>query len=397
MKLTVLILIFGLGMSGCMFLPATKDQAPNIEFPKKLKKANDLIVSDKTSDAKVIIEDYLNESINIHWFGHAYFLKGFLFEKEDQPENAIREYRNAIQHTNSYDSLVEAKALYNLSFVFEQTRKMDELLVSLIDLMKRRSFFNQLTGQVEIPARLAATYAYFHREKEAAIFHQQATNGYNKLIRNSSKGQNRDDISKALYYMGFAVFDPPKESYAGLAKKVNMGQKYFLASAEASKSEWSQKSANRLRQLYRLLWARVEGISVQGLDHDQQAKNKQKQRLQLIMASDLYDMNHRLQAEEFPLGNINPRSKAIMDESKVWIRKLEEFALGLSLGPEMIRDKAVKNKKLSRYLEKELEEKVAVNKENIKLKNKKTKKSPVPKEKALPEKSGEDIGVDPNL
>jgi tetratricopeptide (TPR) repeat protein len=382
----------------------------NIDYPSELKDLNELILKNKTDDARIKIDDYLNKSENIHWFGHAYFLKAFLYEMDENYDEAIKNYRSAIQHSSHYDSKVEAKALYNLSFVYEKLDKKSELLVALVDLMKRREFFDILTGQVEIPARLAATYFSIDKVKEAKIFHREASQNFESMVRRQHFSASKEELSKSLYYLGAAIFDVKNEKFETEVLKMNFGQKYFLASAEASKSSWADKSTDRLLYEYNKLWNLIQTLETNDKTLDPQAQSKQVQMNQLEMASDFYDLLLKLRAEEFPLTNVNKRSKEIMDESKKWLRKIEKFSLKLNLGPDMIRSSPVKNKKLSTYIE-EKKEPVKINKELsrdevVNVSKDKEKKLTKPQEAKLidsknllplKEVNKNEIGEDPNL
>ncbi len=379
-------------LTSCTSPPKPVTKSP-LDYPPELEAVHDLIVKRKTADARLKIGDYLNKAENIHWYGHAYFLKGFLYELDEDYGNAIKFYRSAIQHGSQYESRVEAKALYNLSFVYEKIDERDRLLVTLIDLMKRREYFDVLTGQVEIPARLAATYASQGRMKEALIFHREARQNFKDMVRNQKFRAQKSEISKALYYLGLATYDQNNEAFADLVKKLEAGQKYFLASAEASDSTWSEKSVTRLKALYDKAWGQVLEFQPKGFDHDPQAKKKQQHRRQLVMASSLYDLMFLLRAEEFPMSDVNLRSKAIMDNTQAWIDRIEKFAIGLSVGPETIRSQKIKNKRLARYVEEE-QQPVKINKEQASQKKASSPQSNDHKQE-LPAKG--DIGKDPNL
>ena len=348
----------------CSMFFKKEERKYNIDFPSELQLVNKLILERKTDDAKNQIDDYLNRSENIHWFGHAYFLKGFLYEMDENYEASIGEYRSAIQHSSKYNSRVEAKALYNLSYVYERVGNMEKLTTTLLDIMKRREFFDVLTGQVETPARLAATYAYMGKMKESYIFHREASENFNQMVRHKSFKASKSEISKSLYYLGLAVYNNGKDDFNSLMEKIKPGQKYFLASAEASKSEWAKKSTNQLLANYSNAWKLVESFEPKGYENDPLAHKKQKHSAQLEMASDMYDLLHKLKVEEFPMMNVNKQSKAILNKVDKWIRKIEKFALHLDLGPEQIRNKKVKQRKLMRYIEKP-KEPVRINKETV--------------------------------
>jgi tetratricopeptide (TPR) repeat protein len=378
---------------GCSSLVSEeKVNTPDLSYPQELEKVNELVQEKKTHDARAMIKSYLDKAENLNWYGHAYFLNAFTYEVDGNDELAVKSYKAAIEHGSQFESAVEAKALYNLSFVYEKMDRRNELVSTLVDLMSRRRYFDALTAQVEIPARLAAAYASEKRLKEGFIFHREASQNYSRLIRSSGFKAKKPEISKSLYYLGFAVYDENGVSYDTLIRKISVGQKYFLASAEASKSLWSEKSVTRLKELYDKAWGMILQHKPTGFDNDALAFKKQQHRRQLVMASDLYDLTYRLQAEEFPMTSVNPRSKKMIDTSKEWVERIEKFALKLDVGPETIRNKKIKNKKLARYVGEE-GVKVKVNKEQSS--QKKGKLSPEPEEKALPVK--QDIGKDPNL
>jgi tetratricopeptide (TPR) repeat protein len=375
--------------------PDRKNSKPYLAYPQQLQVVRDLISDNKTHDARMQIEDYLNRAENIHWYGHAYFLKGFIYEKEGQVDMAIKAYLSAVEHGSQYENAIEARALYNLSFVYESQDRRDELLATLIDLMKRRQYFVSLTGQVEIPARLAALYAAQGKMKEALIFHREASENFKKMVRQRENWGPKGELSKSLHYLGLVVFDGHNENFNDLIRKLEVGQKYFLAAAEASKGEWSEKSVERLKQLYDKAWGLVLEYEPKNLVGDSMAATKQKHRRQLVMASQFYDLMFRLQAEEFPIGQVNPRSATIMRVASQWIDRIEKFALSLRVGPETIRSESIKNRPLARYVEEE-SQKVLANKEVSAIKPPpKPDTSGDPEEKVLRSKQG--IGKDPNL
>ncbi|MCJ8276786.1 MAG: hypothetical protein HRT44_01610 [Bdellovibrionales bacterium] len=337
--LIFVMLVFTLlsGLSCSLISKTEKPKKYTINYPRELDEVNTLIDERKTADARMRIDDYVNKAENIHWYGHAYFLKAFIFEMDENYPEAIKYYRSSIDHSADYNSQVEAKALYNISFVYERVRNMEKLLTSLLDIMKRREYLDVLTGQVETPARLAAVYAYMGKTKEAYIFHREAARNFKQIVRNARFRSPKSEISKSLYYLGLAVYDKDSESFESLSKKVGPGQKYLLGSAEASKSLWSQKAANQLTKNYNKLWSMVTDYEAKGFDKDPRAKRKRTHMRQLEMASDIYDYMHRLKAEEFPMSQVNPRSKRVIDQSNKWIRIIEDFANKLDLGPDFIR------------------------------------------------------------
>lgn len=396
MKKQLICLLLFSSMLGCSLF-GKKESVPEIKYPPELEEVQNLIMRKKTDDARIQVDDYVKRSENIHWFGHAYFLKGYLYEMDENYKMAEKFYREAIQHSANYNSRVQAKALYNLSFVYEKTNQREKLLGTLLDLMKRQRFFGSLTGQVEIPARLAAIYAARGEVDQAIEFHARAKTKFETMVRVASFNEPKEEISKSLYYLGLNIFDDPNENFKNWKIKTDAGQKYLLGSAEASDGVWSKKSADRLLEVYDIGWSLVNTYKPEGR-FDSKAMVKQQHEGQLVMASNMYDLIHQIRAEEFPMSNVNNRSAKIMGETKTWLNKIENFALGLNLGPDMTRNKKIKNTKLAIYIEKK-EEPVKVNEEFATSKKQviKPKKSMPAEDKKLPEKKQPDIGTDPNL
>lgn len=378
---------------GCSTTP--RGASPYLKYPKELDDVHNLIVQKKTDDARMRVDDYLNKAENINWYGHAYFLKGFLYEMDDNVEQAAVFYRTAINHSVKFDSNVEAKALYNLSFVNERIQNWNELLLNLTDLMKRRQFFDPVIGQVEIPARLAAAYAVLGKLAEAEVFHKQARQNFERMIRKSSEFIPKHELAKTLYYLGLDVYDPRMENFNGLIKKLDIGQKYFLAAAEASDNDWSERASSRIVALYEKAWNMIHTYRTQEFKNDELAQRRQKHATQLEMASELYDLTHRLRVEEFPLADVNRRSRRIMEESEGWLDRLEKFAQKLDLGPAMVRNKKVANKKLMQFVDKE--KRVKVNPEVVATGNPLDDEDPKPAGKPAKKLPPKDIGKDPNL
>ena len=396
--LTRLLLLILLSLQiSCSLWPFEESEEKPIDYlayPKELKDVPYLISKGKNKDAMGMVENYLTNSDRIHWFGHAYFLKAFIFEETDRLAQAEDWYRRAIQHGSQYNSKLEAKALYNLSFTYEKQNDLPKLLTSLIDLMKRRSFFGALTGQVEIPARLAAAYASQGRFREAKAFHGEASGNYKLMVRDQRFQAKREELSKSLFYLGLVTFDQNNESYDSLIAKLQLGQKYFLASSEADKGLWANRSSQRLADLYNRAWGMVLQYMPEGLSSDPVAQKKQKQERQLTMASDLYDLMFTLRAEEFPLGGVNNQSRSVLAMSEQWTDKIEDFVLKLDLGPQLIRSQKIANRRLPRAVrvDKEL---TRINKENLSEPEPLSLKKP-PKTPAKVDKKA-DIGKDPNL
>lgn len=282
---------------------------------------------------------------------------------------------------------------------------MQKLLVSLVDLSKRKKFFSPFVASVEIPARLAAVYASIGRIELAKSIHRDAISHYERMIRKNQLPSSPKEHSKILFYLGLSTFDQNDETFKTLLPKLRSGQKYYLYAAEASNSIWANRSRERLRNQYAKLWGFILNYEPKNLNHDSLAFSRNKQEKQLDRAADMYDLMYQLRAEEFPLASVNKNSGKIMAMSQDWLEKIEKFTLGLDLGPAMVRNKKIRNRRLIRYVEEE-QKPVVINKETQKSQKPTPKKkpkgtneegSPLPEKQNSPGSGEKPIGQDPNL
>ena len=322
-RFKITFFIFGIVIlfSACSLGPR---KGRSIDYPKELEQVFMLVSKGEGDLSLKQIQAYLDRSEKLQWHGHAYSLQGRVYQGQKNWEKAIESYRKAIRQSSGFDSLVEAQSLYRLSQVYEEKGRTKELVASLLDLMKRRTFFDQLVGDVEIPARLSAAYASQSQIAKAQIFHDQASKSFQKIIRTHGNHLSEDDIAKSRYYLGAAIYPSETEDFRSLLAKLNLGQRHLLAATEMESSSWSEISQQALIQSYQKLWDflnQQEGAD--DLAHDPQAQNKQIQIEQLNKASDFYDLVLRLQDERKPKTPVKSRAGEVLRLGEDWQRRLE--------------------------------------------------------------------------
>ncbi len=369
-------------------------KAQNIDYPQELEQVF-LLVSQGEGDLTLKqIQSYLDRSEKLQWHGHAYYLQGRVYQGQKKWDKAIESFRKAVRQSSGFDSLVEAQSLYRLSQVYEHTGQTKDLIASLLDLMPRRSFFDQLIGDVEIPARLAAAYASEGQMEKAHAFHGQANQFLQKIIRVHGNHLSENDIAKSQYYLGTAIYLSEKEDFHSLLSKLNLGQRHLLASIEIEASAWSAESKQALIQSYQKLWdLLIQHPVSEELSHDPRAQKKQMQNEQLVMASDFYDLVLRLQAERTPKTPVQSPAWEALRKAEEWRQRLEGFAAKLDLGPEVTRSHKIKNRPL---LNKIIPPSPTVFKEGVLLPENQPETKLPPKIIPSPAPSP-NIGEDPNL
>ena len=359
------LLITLLIVSGCGLFKKKKNYS--IKYPEELTLVAEQIDEEKYKDARFNLDEYLNRSENLEYFGHAYFLKGYIYELEGDTEKAIRFYRQSVKHSSRFNGLVEAKALYNLSFTYERNGQFGPLMTVLTDLVKRPQHFRPLTARVETPARMGAALASLGQMKKAKKFHQQGAEAYKRLSRSNFFSPSRNELGKAQYYLGVVVYKNDNETFDKLKQKLQWGQIHLMAASEASIGSWSRKASNQLLKSYDQMWNLIKTYKPQQKGLDKLSYRRQKHYKQLEMASDFYDIVDKVRAEEFPLHRVNRYSSKIIDAADSWQNRLKAFVVTLDIGPETIREKPVRQRPLAKVLDEEWKKKIVkVNKEQAK-------------------------------
>ena len=344
-KIANLLLIFAIGFSitNCGLFSKNKKNY-EIQYPPELAAVDKKVKKKKYFEAHDKIDAYLKKSENLEYFGVAYFLKGYIYELQGDEEKTIEFYRRAIKHTSKFNSLVEAKALYNLSFTYERANDFDSVMSVLTDLVQRPKYFRPITAKVETRARMGAALGSLGQMEKAKKFHSEAEQYYYKMSRENFFKPSKLALTKALYYLGVVVYDSKNEKFNNLRDKLNWGQTHLLACTEASTGSWSRKAANRLLLSYDKMWQLIKAYKPMDKDLDPQTYNKMKDYRQLEMASDFYDILRKIRPEEFPIHKDNRYSRIVVDTSDKWMNVLQDFVLTLEVGPELIRDKKVKQR-----------------------------------------------------
>jgi hypothetical protein len=224
---------------------------------------------------------------------------------------------------------------------------MAELLASLVDLSGRRGQLDTPTAEVEIPARMAAAYAAQKNLQAAEQQHQRARRYYHQLMRQQREQLSSDDRGRMEYYLGLVVLTGEPESFTALLRKLELGQRYLLMAVESGAQPWSQKAGDALSERWQQVWAMLQAPALdKTLQKDGLAQSKVKQRQQLDMASDFYDLLLKFEEERIP-GAQTTGSRTLIQMGRENRLRLEKFARGLNIGPERVRDKRVANRPLS--------------------------------------------------
>jgi len=334
-------------LMGCYSVTKRFDVGQSI-YPPELVPVEKKARSGQTKDAMLFLNRYLSAPENLQYFGQAYYLRGFVHEMEGQSEKAIENYRLSIQHGNRYDSVVEAKALYNLSFAYERSDNFSNLVGVLKDLRHRDTYFRTLTAEVEIPARLASAHFSLGQSREALKYFREASKNYLKVSRANDFLPSALLNTRALYYLSNLAYVEKGEDYSSLKEKLSLGQKYLLQCAEGGMGSWSTKCSLLALKSYKKMWNYIDQHKVdRSLDPVAYDRKLSAEKLQ--MSSDFYDILIQVASEEFPLGNVNTNSKKIVEASTYWKGRVEKLASNLDIGPSKEGKDAIAKTSLGRF------------------------------------------------
>lgn len=340
LKKTMFFVLF-FALQGCAYWNGNRI-VEEISYPHDLSNVRKMADEQKWKEAHDSINSYLNKAENIRWYGHAYFLRGFLYESQQQDEKAVAAYRMAVQHSTGFDTKVQTQALYNLSFVYEKKRDFNSLATTLADLQKNKSLLPPLIARVETPARQAAVLFNQGDWKTALKIHHQALQSFKEINRQGRIQWREDAAGQAVFYLGLVVLNDEIKDLQTWFAAMAQGQNSLLINSESATDLWAIRSAETLDRLYRQTFQAIEHYDPRNLLSDPVAHQKRKQEYQLEAAAKLNDLSLQLLAEAQPNTTTTDAASHVHKTARDWNLKLQKWVLSLDLGPHTERSKKVK-------------------------------------------------------
>lgn len=161
---------------------------------------------------------------------------------------AKERYRSVARISNTRFDKISALALYRLGFIYDCLGEPKKSVVAFLDARKKSKFLPPDVSAAELPARLAAGYASFGREKEALYFFNEASAGLKRILaRSQGESADRRLAASTMYAMG-KISETKKPLV--FVRMLGMQQSFLLQAAELNAGESSRKAKAELKRAY---------------------------------------------------------------------------------------------------------------------------------------------------
>jgi tetratricopeptide (TPR) repeat protein len=149
---------------------------------------------------------------------------------------------------------IAALALYRLSFSYLELGEESKSVAALLDAQRLGQHLPLQVRVAEIPARLSAFYAGQGRDKEAALYLNDAEKGVDNVLKNPPKNLGKDWLAKTYYQMGsISVSQLTALNFIEFLRGERMVQVYLLKAMKLNDPQWSAQSLRYLQEMYQEL------------------------------------------------------------------------------------------------------------------------------------------------
>lgn len=284
-------------------------------------------------------DQLLNQYPNSSYYLVSLYNKGSALEGMGRCQDAAIVYRQVIAQGEQKSPQLGAQSLYRLSFVYECLGDAPKQIASLLDSLRRKTYFSSQVTQAEIPARLAAAYAQQGDFSSAKKYFDRAQFGLKEFYHRSENSvQKRDMMARVLYFMG--QIKPHNEVLMkqplAYLRSLNYLQGYLLKSAEMKSAQWSPQAANNLINAYQSIWIFLNRDTLQSQEENEsepqifQFKQKQNE-----LTLEAFTNIQTLKNMRFPDYQEGVEVKKIFNEIDLLEKRLNEYRMLLAEEKEL--------------------------------------------------------------
>lgn len=225
-----------------------EDSVTYIDYPEGLNDARYYFKKEDFGRAESEVQRYLGSSADVYWHGHAYLLLGEIREATGKNADALEAYRKILGHSKGYHSASTAQALYRISWIFEHSKKYDDLLITLLDLERALGKGDNFVKHVETPARIANTYYVLNQWDRALKQREKVGDEVFEKYKDQAKSPAIE--FQARLYRSFLGMEPTQVTPVKSQDILNLTQKELLAIAEVSTPAIAERALNGIQDEY---------------------------------------------------------------------------------------------------------------------------------------------------
>lgn len=255
--------------------------------------------------------DLLHKYPSTKWTSGANYNLGLALEGQDKYAEAADKYKKVIEVNQSAPgSRDETDALYRLSICYEAMQDDTKMTMALLQLQDKKDFLPKQTAEMEIPARLAASYARLGNLDQAKIYYAKAAKELKRYRRPPMVGDVMVWLPKTLFSMGNMKAinkDVTLKEFRDYLNSVNESQGWLVRAAELGNNTWSRKAAEGLEDIYLSLITAIRDFKPSD-SSDKILAAQQLQETQKAMAKKLDESIVKLKLERLPPSPAEPEA-----------------------------------------------------------------------------------------
>ncbi|NUN04189.1 MAG: hypothetical protein HUU57_00385 [Bdellovibrio sp.] len=179
-----------------------------------------------------------------------------------QPQESADLYREVYLKTLKEQPRIAAMALFNMSFAYEALGDDLKTVAALLDAKRMADNLPLETAYAEIPARLAAVYGRQGRDNEARLYLAEADKGIVKVMEAKGSQLQKEWLAKTYFQMGSVSTNQlSADSFGDFVQGQRWVQVYLIKALKLADPIWSQRSLEKLQEVYRDLYTHVESAT----------------------------------------------------------------------------------------------------------------------------------------
>lgn len=225
----------------------------------ELLNAEKVLALGRIEQARVLFKDFSGRKPVSRFYQSAKLGEAQALYGLGQFQQAADLYREIYLKTLNEQPNIAGLALYYMSFAYEALGDDQKTVAALLDT---KNFADSMPPEIalaEVPARLAAAYARQGREQEAMAYLNQADKGIGKVIASKGPKVKNDWLAKTYFQMGSVSTNQlTRENFSDFIQGQRGVQVYLIKSLKLADEVWSQKSLDKLCEIYRDLYHQVE-------------------------------------------------------------------------------------------------------------------------------------------
>lgn len=229
----------------------------------ELLNAEKVLVLGRFEDARILFRDFSGRKPVSRFYQSAKLGEAQALYGLGQFQQAADLYREVYLKTINEQPNIAGLALYHMSFAYEALGDDQKTVAALLDTKNFADSMPQEIAFAEVPARLAAAYARQGRENEAMSYLDQADKGIAKVMALKGPTLDKGWLAKTYFQMGSVSTNQLSQgNFSDFIQGQRGVQVYLIKALKLEDPRWSQKSLDKLCEVYRDLYRQVESASL---------------------------------------------------------------------------------------------------------------------------------------